>query len=82
MDILLTFTGFHDPYSKGLVDQEEQSGPILSLLKVRTFKHVFLFDAPTTRANSGGTKDAISALYPECKVHVLGMKLSDRKSVV
>ena len=32
MDVLLTFTGFHDPYFKGLVDQEEQPGPILSLL--------------------------------------------------
>ena len=27
MDVLLTFTGFHDPYFKGLVDQEEQVGP-------------------------------------------------------
>jgi hypothetical protein len=24
LDVLLTFTGFHDPYFKGLVDQEEQ----------------------------------------------------------
>jgi hypothetical protein len=34
MDVLLTFTGFHDPYFKGLVDQEEQPGPILSLLSL------------------------------------------------
>ncbi len=25
MDILLTFTGFHDPYSKGLVGEEERT---------------------------------------------------------
>ena len=31
MDVLLTFTGFHDPYAIGLVGQEEQPGPILSL---------------------------------------------------
>ena len=28
MDVLLTFTGFYDSYFKGLVDQEEQPGPI------------------------------------------------------
>jgi hypothetical protein len=27
MDVLLTLTGFHGPYFKGLVDQEEQIGP-------------------------------------------------------
>lgn len=30
MKVLLTFTGFQDPYSIGLVGQEEQPGPILS----------------------------------------------------
>lgn len=80
MDILLTFTGFHDPYSKGLVDQEEQPGPILSLLNVRSFEHVFLFDTPTTREISRNTKEAINALHPDCEVHVLDMKLSDPTS--
>lgn len=77
MDILLTFTGFHDPYSKGLVDHDEQPGPILSLLKVRFFEHVFLFDTPTTRNISRNTKDAINALCPGCEVHILDMNLSD-----
>lgn len=77
MDILLTFTGFHDPYSKGLVDQDEQPGPILSLLKVRFFEHVFLFDTPTTRNITSNTKEAINALCPDCEVHILDMNLSD-----
>ena len=80
MDILLTFTGFHDPYSKGLVDQEEQPGPILSLLNVRSFEHVFLFDTPTTREISRNTQEAINALHPDCEVHVMDMKLSDPTS--
>lgn len=80
MGILLTFTGFHDPYSKGLVDQEEQPGPILSLLNVRSFEHVFLFDTPTTREISMKTKEAIKALHSGCEVHVLDMKLSDPTS--
>lgn len=80
MDILLTFTGFHDPYSKGLVDQEEQPGPILSLLNVRFFEYVFLFDTPTTREITRNTKDAISALYPRCEVHILDIQMKDPTS--
>jgi len=79
-NILLTFTGFHDPYSKGLVDKEEQPGPILSLLNVSSFEHVFLFDTPTTREISRSTKEVINALHPDCEVHVLDMKLSDPTS--
>ncbi len=77
MDILLTFTGFHDPYSKGLIDQEEQLGPILSLLNIRSFEHIFLFDTPTTKEISRNTKEAINTLHPKCNVHVLDIKLSD-----
>ena len=32
MKILLTFTGFHDPYAIGLLGEEEL-GPILSLVQ-------------------------------------------------
>ena len=31
MNILLTFTGFHDPYALGLMGGEEVPGPVLSL---------------------------------------------------
>ncbi|PIE52092.1 hypothetical protein CSA37_08540 [Candidatus Fermentibacteria bacterium] len=77
MDILLTFTGFRDPYSKGFVDSEEQPGPILSLLKVRSFKHVFLIDTPTTTEHSRKTKEEINTLYPDCNVHIRDIRLSD-----
>ena len=49
MDVLLTFTGFHDPFFKGLVGQEEQPGPILSLLSARSFDQIYLFDTPSTQ---------------------------------
>ncbi|MGE0681282.1 MAG: hypothetical protein AB7P69_10350 [Candidatus Binatia bacterium] len=35
MKILLTFTGFRDPYAVGLIGQEEQPGRILSLTSAR-----------------------------------------------
>jgi len=77
MDVLLTFTGFHDPYFKGLVDQEEQSGPILSLLSTRSFEHIFLFNTPNTQRVTEETKDAIFKLYGGTEVHVLETNLSD-----
>lgn len=77
MDVLLTFTGFHDPYFKGLVDEEEQPGPILSLLSTSSFDQIFLFDTPTTRKVTEETGFAISKLYPRSTVHILEMALSD-----
>lgn len=77
MDVLLTFTGFHDPYFKGLVDREEQPGPILSLLSARSFDHIFLFDTPTTQRVTQETKDAISKLYRHSEVHVLEINIDD-----
>ncbi len=77
MDVLLTFTGFHDPYFKGLVDQEEQPGPILSLLSTRSFDHVFLFDTPSTQRVTEETENAISKLHLDSEVHVLEINLSD-----
>lgn len=77
MDVLLTFTGFHDPYFKGLVDQEEQPGPILSLLSSHSFDHIFLFDTPNTERVTQETKDAISRLHRDSDVHVLKINLDD-----
>jgi len=77
MDVLLTFTGFHDPYFKGLVDQGEQPGPILSLLSTHSFDHIFVFDTPTTQRVTEETKDAILKLNRGTEVHVLEINLSD-----
>ena len=77
MNVLLTFTGFHDPYFRGLIDQDEQPGPILSLLAVRPFDHIFLFDTPSTRKTTQETKRAISRLHPHTEVHVLEIDLDD-----
>ena len=61
-EVLLTFTGFHDPYAKGLVGQDEQSGPILSLIQARPFDRVILFSTPNTTDVTGATVAAIEAL--------------------
>ena len=77
MDILLTFTGFHDPYTSGQDGGEDRPGPILSLLKLRRFDRVFLFDTPTTSEITERTKVAIQSIHSGVQVHVLPLNLSD-----
>ena len=77
MNILLTFTGFHDPYTLGLIGGEEVPGPILSLLSVRNFDTVFLFDTPNTRKNTRLTQKALADRYPKLRVAVKDLPLND-----
>lgn len=77
MDVLLTFTGFHDPFFSGLIDQTEQPGPILSLLTTRAFDHIFLFDTPSTRKITRETKEAILKRHPNIEVVIREVNLSD-----
>lgn len=76
-DILLTFTGFHDPYFKGLIDPEEQKGPILTLLSVRFFKYIFLFSTPLTEQITEDTKEAIETLYPNTQIFTFKINVID-----
>jgi sigma54-dependent transcription regulator len=57
--ILIAFTGFNDPYAKSVVEGAEKNGPILSLLAVRAFDHVFLLAALGTTALTEETAAAI-----------------------
>jgi DNA-binding NtrC family response regulator len=77
MNVLLTFTGFHDPFSPGLVEGEEQPGPILSLLSVRSFDRVYLFSTPTTDGVTRATRDEIEARHPKTRVEILDTPLED-----
>lgn len=77
MKILLTFTGFHDPYALGLVGQEEQPGPVLSLVAARSFGQVILFSTPGAEKNTLATKEALRSLYPSLDVKVRDFPLDD-----
>ena len=77
MKILLTFTGFHDPYTIGLVGEEEISGPILSLVNEVAFDRVILFSTPRTGKHTQLTKDALRSLYPALNVETLEIPLDD-----
>jgi transcriptional regulator with GAF, ATPase, and Fis domain len=75
--VLLTFTGFHDPFSKGLLDDGEQLGPILSLLGERPFDRVYLFATPNTSAITAETAKEIGARFTGCEVRSVDTPLAD-----
>lgn len=77
LKILLTFTGFHDPYSMGLVGQEEQPGPILSLVGARSFDRIILFSTPNTTKNTLATGDVLRTLHLQIDVEIREFLLDD-----
>jgi transcriptional regulator with PAS, ATPase and Fis domain len=48
MKILLTFTGFHDPFAEVSASGEKESGPVLTVASEKAFDRVFLFSTPGT----------------------------------
>jgi len=75
--VLLTFTGFHDPFSRGLVGEEEQAGPILTLISALHFDRIILFSTPATRDISARTREEIIRRYPDVLVRITDLNLTD-----
>jgi len=74
---LLTFAGFHDPYSVGLVGQEQQPGPILSLAMARPFDRIVLFSTPSVQQHTRETADALKSSCPDSAVTTIDLPLRD-----
>lgn len=75
--VLLTFTGFHDPFSTGLVGEEEQLGPILSLVDACTFDRVVLFATPNTQDQTSETGAEIKRRASGVEVEIRSISLDD-----
>lgn len=77
MNVLLTFTGFHDPYSVGLIGQDEQPGPIISLARAQRFDLIYLLATPNTEKQTSATVEALAETCRETKVEVVNLSLDD-----
>ncbi len=64
MEILLTFTGFHDPFAPTVVEDARRIGPILSVLHKLSFDAVYLFDTPGAHENTLSTIREIKTRFP------------------
>lgn len=77
MKILLTFTGFHDPFAASAATGEMRAGPILTVVAERSFDRVYLFSTPRAAEISEQTALAIGERHPDAKVTVLDVPLKD-----
>lgn len=75
--VLLTFTGFHDPFASAGVAGSEQEGPVLSLLRAREFDSVILFSTPNTVDRTEETRRELSTRHPGVRVEVQHFPLED-----
>jgi transcriptional regulator with AAA-type ATPase domain len=76
---LFAFVDFKDPFAPGEIAGEELPGPILSIMSLKQFGSLFLFHTPHTRENALSTKAEVSHRYPECRVAVHELPVSDPK---
>jgi len=77
MEILLSFTGFHDPFAETSLEGEQQAGPLLTVIAERNFDKVCLFQTPKLVDRTEATRAAIQERHPDLEVEVLETPLAD-----
>jgi transcriptional regulator with GAF, ATPase, and Fis domain len=77
---LFAFVDPKDPFAAGEITGEEIPGPILAIMNSRHFDAVFLFCTGQTRENATATENELSRRYPECRVSVLELPITDPKN--
>jgi DNA-binding NtrC family response regulator len=75
--ILLSFTGFHDPFAPSVVEGQMDAGPVLSVLAERKFDLVFLFSTPRTVEITEQTKTEITKRHKATEVESIDLPLKD-----
>lgn len=77
MNVLLSFTGFHDPFVPTAVEGEMETGPVLTVVAERRFDHVYLFCTPRLAEKTLETRKAIIQRSAKTKVTILDVPLKD-----
>jgi DNA-binding NtrC family response regulator len=77
MNVLLTFTGFHDPFAETAVEGDMRAGPVLTVVAERSFDLVYLFGTPSVDARTRQTRDEIQRKWPKVQVEILEVPLKD-----
>ena len=75
--VLLSFTGFHDPFSDTSVKGERETGPVLTVVSEIGFDQVFLFTTPNTREISEATQSELRERHTGIRVEIVELPLSD-----
>ena len=75
--VLLTFTGFHDPFFTGPADGEQREGPVLNLVREMKFDAVVLIGTPNTDQRTIDAILAINERQPNVEVVHQHIELTD-----
>lgn len=77
MKILLTFTGFHDPFAEISIAGEKEAGPVLTVTSERQFDRVYLFTTPNTAGISVQTKEELQKRNKGLEIEICEVPLKD-----
>ena len=77
MKILLTFTGFHDPFAEISASGDKESGPVLTVTAERQFDRVCLFSTPSTTGITTQTQDELKKRNKGLAVEICEAPLKD-----
>ena len=77
MKILLTFTGFHDPFADISIAGEKEAGPVLTVTSERQFDRVYLFSTPSTAEITAQTKAELQKRNKGLAVDICEAPLKD-----
>lgn len=77
MTILLSSSGFHDPYSSTSIKSGQQAGPVLAVLANQPFDRAVLFQTPNTRPQTEATGEVMSPTLSCVAVQVVALPLKD-----
>ena len=75
--VLLSFTGFHDPFAPSVIEGQMDAGPVLSVLAERAFDLVFLFSTPRTIEITEQTQKEINKRHKTTAVEIINLPLKD-----
>lgn len=82
LNVLLTFTGSHDPFVPSAIKGQQDTGPVLTVVTERKFDVVCLMSTPRMGDITKATATAIRKLSAKTKVEVFDVPLADPTNYV
>lgn len=77
MNVLLTFTGAHDPFAPSALSGEMNAGPVLTIAEAHAFDHVYLFATPRMADQTRATATELKRRLPRTGIHLCDTPLKD-----
>lgn len=82
MNVLLSFTGSHDPFAPSALSGEMHAGPVLTVADSHPFSHIYLFATPRMAEQTAHTVAALRNRLPNTEIHVCDAPLGDPTNYV